>query len=82
MSLTSSAASLVRSGRTDKALALLEQRLDSSVTRADELLGQGARLPANLGSLHDSPRRAQKYASEQHLDRLAARAAEVAAKLK
>ncbi len=81
MALTANAASLIRAGKTDVALRLLEDRLASSVTEADRYAGGGARLPADLPNLRAAPGRASKYAADNGLPELAAAASRLAKQL-
>ena len=84
MSLTTNVAMLLRKGRTDQALRLLEERLESSLDSADELIQAGARLPTvpALPSLREAPVRAHKYATEYGLSDAANRAALLAGELR
>ena len=84
MSLTTNVATLLRKGKTDKALRILEESLASSVEAADELIQAGARLPTvpSLPSLREAPARAQKYAAENGLTDVADRSALLAGELR
>lgn len=83
MALTSGAASLIRDGKTEKALVLLEQRLGLALSAASQRADAGARLPsARFDSLRDAPRRARLYAAGQRQDAMAAQASALEAKLK
>lgn len=82
MALTANAAMLVREGRTDRALFLLDQRLGSSLMYSDRALSQNVRVPGNAPNLRKASERAEKYATTYHLDALAARARAVSAKMK
>ncbi len=81
MALTANAATLIRSGKTEKAVRLLEQRLTSAVSEASELTNGGVILPADTPNLRAAPGRAAKYASENNLPKVAAQAKEIAKKL-
>ena len=82
MGLATNAASLIRQGRTERALQLLEQRMSSSFVSADRLLVAGIRLqPGRSLSLRKSPSRAVDYAVHYGRDFLAAPARSVAAKI-
>jgi hypothetical protein len=82
MGLTTNAASLIRQGRTEVALQLLEQRMSSSFASTDELLAAGVRLPPGQSlSLRKSPGRAVDYAVRYGRDALTAPARSVSAKI-
>ncbi len=82
MGLTTAAATLIREGRTEKALQLLELRLGTAVTAAGQRVDAGVRLPAaHAASLLAAPRRASEYAARQKQDVLAAQAAALSLKL-
>ena len=82
MGLTTNAASLIRQGRTEAALRLLEGRLGSSLAATDQLLATGVRLePEGSVSLRKSPGRAVDYAVRYGRDALTAPARSVAAKV-
>lgn len=84
MSLATSAASLLRRGKTEQAIRMLERTIDESIDAADQLTRLGTRLPSNaaLPSLAAAPRRARTYALENDLPGIANRAAVVDARLK
>jgi hypothetical protein len=80
--LTANAASLIREGRTERALMLLERRMSSALSQVDQSLDEGIRLPASHStSLTQTPRRARDYATKNHLGELASQAAAVSHKL-
>ena len=81
MALTSSTASLIRSGKTEAALRLLEHRMASSVSQAGKLTDSGVRLPPETPNLREAAKRAAKYASENNLPQVAATANEISSKL-
>ena len=82
MGLTTGAARLIREGRTERALQLLEQRLASSLTAAGQRVDAGVRLPARgASSLLSAPGRAAAYATSQKQDVLAAQATALSSKL-
>ena len=82
--LTADVATLVRQGKTEQALRILDRMLSTSVEAADELVEAGGRLPRvpSLLSLREAPARAQRYASSNGLTDTANRAAAPAASLK
>jgi hypothetical protein len=83
MALTANTASLIRDGKNEKALLLLEQRLASSLTAAGQRVDAGVRLPsAHSESLRDAPRRARDYAAQGKQEVMAAQAAALLAKLR
>lgn len=84
MSLATDTAMLIRSGKTDQAVHLLELMLDSSVQAADSLTRLGTRLPSQMPvpNLKVAPGRAEKYARANGLTEIADRAAVVAGNLK
>ncbi|MEO8033547.1 MAG: hypothetical protein ABI837_03895 [Acidobacteriota bacterium] len=80
--LTTNTASLIRRGKTDKALQLLEQRLSASLSSANQLLNDGIRLePGKGASLRQAPGRAVDYAVQYGRTELTAPARSVAAKV-
>ena len=83
MSLATTAAILIRRNRTDQALRLLEETLDSSVRTSSILIRAGARMPTDmpLPNLRASPERVRKYATLNGLPEIAERAAAVAKSL-
>jgi len=84
MSLATETATLIRSGKTDQAIRLLEVMIDSSVEATDSLTRLGTRLPSQMPmpNLKVAPSRAEKYARANGLTEVADRAAVVAANLK
>jgi hypothetical protein len=82
MGLTTNAASLIRQGRTETALKLLEDRMSFSLAHADQLLAEGVRLePGRSVSLRKSPGRTVDYAVRYGRDVLTGPARSVAAKV-
>ncbi len=77
MSLTANAAMLIRNGKTEQAVRLLEQRLTFSVSKTRELTAAGANLPPEFPNLRDAPRRAAEYARATHQPDLAVQAEEI-----
>lgn len=82
MGLTTNTATLIRRGKSDRALQLLEDRLSSSLSSADRLLSEGIRLePGKWPSLRKTPGRAVDYAVLYGRTELTAPARSVAAKI-
>lgn len=73
--LTVGAASLIRAGKSEQALRLLDQQLALALSAAKGRVDAGTRLPRDgYRSLHDAPRRARDYARTTHRNDLAAQA--------
>ena len=81
MALTTNAAALIRAGRPEKALLLLEQRLTSAVSQASDLTNESVTLPGGTPNLRAAASRAAKYATENGLTNVATRAQGIAKKL-
>lgn len=82
MGLTANAATLLRDGKSEKALLLLDAELSSSLDAASHRVDAGVRLPIEQSvSLRKAPERARDYALRQNRELMAKQAAALAANL-
>ncbi len=82
LALTTNAASLIREGRPERALMLLEQRLRDALRQSNKLVDSGVHLPKPLPSLQAAPDRAQRYGQTYDSREIAASAMALARKLR
>ena len=84
MGLTANAAKLIREGKRDQALRLLEHRLTSAADTSNAIVAAGTTLPADGSwpSLKDSAKRAASYARQNGMQDVATKADAVARSLR